>query len=947
MTRARFAVGLLAGVSTLSIGYCAWAQTAPAARDAAVEEIVVTGSRVIANGNNSPTPVTVVQTEELRTLQPTTINDALNNLPVFQGSRGQFSQPNTTGLFGGGNPATTQLNLRNLAPQRTLILFDGQRVAPTNGLGIVDVDMIPEGLIQRVDIVTGGVSAVYGSDGIAGVVNYVTDKNFNGFKADASYGVSDRGDDKNWRGGFAAGTSLFDGRGHIEGSYNHFDNDGLPHRNMREYWDYSLLGATPGATVGQGTAANPYALFKGTRNAQNSFGGMITNGPLRGQHFETNGVLSVFDHGALTGTPNTEVGGDGSYGGQNSLKAPVNFDQVFGRFDFSLSDAVHFHVQGSGNWKDDTTYSNPTSFNNRVFSTSNAFLTPAQRALLNPTGATSTFTFSKNYREIPLLEQVSKVRNLFVNTGLDGTFGKYKWAMDVNYSDNIIHDEFRNNINSQKLSAAQDAVVNPANGQIVCNASLTDPNYANCVPYNAFGPTSASAAAIAYVTETTHLVPSFKQWEVNGSVSGPIFTLPAGPVNGALSAEWRKQTFAQDADALPTQFNPCTTAMRFNCGPQTVVYQVAFAKGEPASQSVKEGAAEVDVPLLKDLPLFQSLNVNGAIRYTDYDFGGKATTWKLGLDWHVNDDVRIRATRSRDIEAPTLAMLFQPLLVAFIGNQDLLTGASPQVPAKNTGNPNLVSEVGHTWTAGIVWQPHWAPGFSVSLDGYHIRVNGALIQIQGQAAVTQQLCYADPANSPYCRLQERPLGNYTNRTAANTVTGWIDEFQNVSKIETYGADLEVNYARQVFDRAFNARLLVTYQPHYLYAQPGAPTYDFGNVTFPNLVPLQAVPAVQLTASVNYALTSKLRLNITERWRSAMDLEPAGLGIFPDGPKSYATTNVNLTYQVRGPGNEIYVNVRNLFDNLATPTVGLSGSGGYPQTDDPVGRYFTVGVRARF
>src|SRR5258706_1150690 len=135
-----------------------------------LEEVVVTGSRVISNGNNSPTPVTVVQVKELMQLQPTTINDALNNLPVFQGSRGQFSQPNTTGLFGGGNPATTQLNLRNLAPQLTLILFDGQRVAPTNALGIVDVDMVPQAPIQRVDTVTGGLSAVYGSDAIAGVV---------------------------------------------------------------------------------------------------------------------------------------------------------------------------------------------------------------------------------------------------------------------------------------------------------------------------------------------------------------------------------------------------------------------------------------------------------------------------------------------------------------------------------------------------------------------------------------------------------------------------------------------------------------------------------------------------------------------------------------------------------------------------------------------------------
>ena len=134
-------------------------------------------------------------------LQPTTITDALNNLPVFQGSRSQTSAPNTTGTFGGGNPTANSLNLRNLGSARTLVLFDGQRQPPGNYIGIVDVDVIPQMLIQRVDVVTGGASAVYGSDAIAGVVNYVLDKNFNGVKTEAQYGISSRSDDQTWKAG--------------------------------------------------------------------------------------------------------------------------------------------------------------------------------------------------------------------------------------------------------------------------------------------------------------------------------------------------------------------------------------------------------------------------------------------------------------------------------------------------------------------------------------------------------------------------------------------------------------------------------------------------------------------------------------------------------------------------------------------------------------------------
>ena len=174
MTSAKYAMALLAGASTIALATFANAQTAPTA----VNEIVVTGSRVITNGNNSPTPVTVVPVEDVLRLQPTTVADALNELPVFSGQRNQFSNPGggTAANNGGGNSGSNNLNLRNMGTQRTLILFDGLRVPSTSTSGVVDVDMVPQMLLQRVDVVTGGASAVYGSDAVTGVVNFITDR---------------------------------------------------------------------------------------------------------------------------------------------------------------------------------------------------------------------------------------------------------------------------------------------------------------------------------------------------------------------------------------------------------------------------------------------------------------------------------------------------------------------------------------------------------------------------------------------------------------------------------------------------------------------------------------------------------------------------------------------------------------------------------------------------
>jgi outer membrane cobalamin receptor len=242
---------------TLSAQANAQTEDAPPA-DAQLTSVTVTGSRVIKNGDSNPSPTTVMNADDLLTSKPgATLADALNSLPVFAGSRGSASNPTTAGSAAGGSGSANQLNLRNIGATRTLVLMDGKRIPPTLYNGAVDVDLIPQLFVERVDVVTGGVSAVYGSDAMTGVVNYVLDHKFNGIKADASYGVSQLADANKSNAAAAYGANI--GRGlHFEAGLEYRKEDGIDRRSDRDW--LNQVGVT-----GTGTAANPYVLQSNLR----------------------------------------------------------------------------------------------------------------------------------------------------------------------------------------------------------------------------------------------------------------------------------------------------------------------------------------------------------------------------------------------------------------------------------------------------------------------------------------------------------------------------------------------------------------------------------------------------------------------------------------------------------------------------------------------------------
>ena len=933
MSRVTSTAFLLAGAS-------AWALPAVAEESTVLEEVVITGSRVIKNGDSSPTPVTVLETQDIQKIQPTTLADGLQLMPVFAGSRGQFSNPSATGGVGGGNGVASQLNLRNIGAYRNLILFDGHRVPPTSITGIVDMDMIPQALIQRVDTVTGGVSAVYGSDAVTGVINFITNRNFNGIESHAQYGVSEHGDGKAYNAGIVAGTSLFDGRGHIEGSYEYRDDKGILFRSARSWSNQWIVGGT-------GTAANPFVLLENGRISNQPFGGLISTGLFAGQNFAANGVLTPFVNGASAGAANRQIGGDGGYN-DTSMKAPLESHQLFGRFDFDFTDKLTGYFVAAANLKTNSFYADTMALNNVTLSSQNAFLSPTYRSQLAAAGQT-TFRLGKLVQDVRFNPEADSDQYFF-NTGLEGKLGSYDWTFSLTRGSTKLSTTLQSNVNEERLAASLDAVIDPATGQPVCNTTLTNPGLRpGCVPFNPFGPTAASAAAIDYVLGEVNYVGKMTMDDVTADIAGEPFSTWAGPVSLALSGEWRRLEYRGTSDGRPSDFANCA-GLRFNCTQGTTfLWRQTFPSFPEVSQSVKEAAFEFDAPLVKDVPLVDSFNLNGAVRYTSYDTSGDYTTWKVGLDWHVNEELRFRGTQSRDIRAPTLNDLFAPQSVVIVNNTDSLTNTTPVIPSVNFGNSSLTAEIGKTTTAGVVWHPSWLPKFSVALDAYHITISDAITTVQGFNPTLQQNCYLSGGSSPYCALQTRPNG-FTDTSAANAATSWLVTPINIAEIETKGADFEVNYAGSLFGRDLSLRGLAAYQPHIYIRQPAVPTLDQGGVAF-GPTGMTASPVWRLTAFASYKVTDSFTVDVAERYRSPLKLAADDPNVFwvKNRVRSWATTNLNLGYDMKLESGRfsLFANIQNLFDQDPPGAQAGNNPGlfnGWPGSDDPTGRYYTVGVR---
>jgi len=924
---------------------------------ASTESVVVTGSRVITDLTNSPTPITAVSTDELAATSPIDIPDALNKLPVFLGS----SAPAATDSAANGAGGNT-LNLRNFGAQRTLVLFDGHRQPPSNTDGTVIIDTLPQMLIQRVDIVTGGASAVYGSDAVTGVVNFVIDKRFNGVKVNASAGISNFGDGAQQQFGIAAGSDLFGGKGHWEGSlrYYHLDPILLSARKWGPETAWEVEGA--------GTQAQPLVNVEHATLTAFSYGGKITctGCAANNMQFVQNGVIGPFQLGTPTAASNITSGGDGVVNQAASLQVGQITYQAFQRFSYDINETTNFYIQGiaAQSWTSGYHVNNyvQTGANPNIVYNNNPFLSPAAQALVTTGNKNPTFTdaqyFQFPYYDANLDTQLN--RNLGVSVGLDGVlFGKFAWDLYYGHGENRLKFDSPNDESNAKIAAAMDAVVNPANGQIVCQVSLTAFTnlYPGCVPLNRFGPTATTSTMYNYILVDTWNTTSQALDDFSGSISGEIFDLPAGPLKAALNGEYRDLTYkvAASPNALPGTVD--CTGLRLTCvaGMAQTQHSVTLALPE-VSENVWEFAGEMDAPLLKGLPMIQTLDLNLAGRYTNYSISGPVQTWKIGIDWHIDDMVHLRGTTSTDIRAPTMNDLYRPQTISHSGFTDVHTGNQIQQATNiSQGNPNLQPEVARTWTVGGVFTPDFISGLTLSLDYYQIVLKNAITSINGSTAGVQQVCEASNGTSPLCALFVRPLP-FSDRSLANYPTAVLSQTLNAALNKTSGVDLELDYGfdlKQVVEQAPGSimlRLFADYQPQTsLSSFPGAP------VTQP------PVPKGRFTSIINYKLGS-WSFDVTDRYYTEFQRTTQPGVLFYADPYgkalNYIDLNIEKEFDVDGNTLDWFFHIKNLIntpppiepDNSTVP--GGSPYGGHLSTGggiggvDNVGRYFTIGVRAR-
>ena len=839
------------------------------------EQVTVTGSRVISDITMSPTPLTVVTTDQLAATTPTDVPDALNKLPDFIGGSGPRTQNN-----GSTNNSGNTLNLRNLGANRTLVLLDGHRVAPSNQSGTVDVDALPQMLMSRVDVVTGGASAVYGSDAVAGVVNFILDKNFSGFKYDINAGISKYGDAAEEKIGFAWGTDLFGGRGHYEMAVRVFQQDGIP-MDARPYGYQNQTWVQ----AGDGSAAHPYVnvpyghLFNQSQAGTINCGG---NCSLTNYTFSASGEIIPMTHGIPTTTGGLESGGDGGYEDNiGTLQSRQRQGEFFNRFSYDVTKDINAYVQAS--WAESGDYStwaplvvSSAASRPNSFFTNNPYLAPATQTALTaaataaghfvpapvlfaangsiaPAVAPNTPYFS-DASYVPQIVQGQNAasqgdvyitrgvdRNLNLSTGLTGKLSSFDWDLYYSHQESRVDVNDPTNTNNARYLAAQDAVIAPAGtmvngvnvgGTIQCwdetqaaYASL----YAGCVPMDLFNPSQGiSQAAFNYVKQDTFWVLTQQLDNVGASISGGLFGLglPAGQITGALSFEARWRTYDMKTNALPTDYVNCTglRLCTVNGGAAPSLYTQNVNAPVDVSDNVWETALELNVPILKDFPLAHDLNADIAGRYTDYSISGEAETWKIGLNDQVNDTVRLRGTMSVDIRAPNLNDLFQPVGISSTGFTDQLTGGNNSTQLVTKGNAALSPEVAHTYTLGIVLTPDFLPGFTTSLDYYQTHMSNAITSISYQSTSVQNLCIASAPsyNSPFCSLAVRPITDPTNPNYKNPLLNYptqvLSSPLNSAKVQMEGWNFEADYN---FDWAdvWNAipgsvtlRHLMTYQP---------------------------------------------------------------------------------------------------------------------------------------
>lgn len=686
-----------------------------------VEEIIVTGSRIASPNMLSAVPVTSVSVEQLTYQGNVSIGDALNELPAL---RSTYSQGNSTRFIG-----TAGLNLLDLRGQgigRTLVLVNGRRhVTSQPGSFNVDTNTISADLLERVDVVTGGNSAVYGSDAVAGVVNFVLKRDFEGVAVRAQGGTSSRSDRDSYFVSLTAGQNFNEDRGNVAVSFEYADAKAL-FFTERDNQTGALSGRSQfnlqQNTIGEPSTGDGFpdqGFFEGIRNIGISEGGIYTSvcpaavAPTAANYAavqarravnctglrsnanvptsaELGRTFAFDDNGNLVANPviadfrpfgsGNSIGGFGSTLRLTGMLAPGTERKSANLLaSYEVSELFRPFLEAKFVRVDSLQEGQPT-FHNNTFQLSNPFLTAANRALLVSSLAPGATTFTAQRFNVDFGGRGEEhQRDTYrVVVGAEGTFSNdWKYEVAANYGRFETYYETNGNISRTRFANSINAV-SAANGSIVCGIN-NDANPANddpsCVPVNLFGFGAPSQEALDYFLVTSSREQEAEQLVFTGFLSGDSaqwFELPGGPVGFAIGAEFRRETAYSAFDEFTASGG---------------TFLNAIAAFDPPAAEVTEGFAELRIPLLAELDFAKELTVEASGRVSDY--GGTTGTvfaYNVGGVYAPIDDLRLRVGYARSVRAPTLANLYSA------GSQTFQNNLQDPCSANNiNNNPNRVA----------------------------------------------------------------------------------------------------------------------------------------------------------------------------------------------------------------------------------------------------------------
>lgn len=948
----------------------------------AQDTIVVTGSRIARPELESSTPIAVVGSAAIQAQGITNVQDLAQKLPQI-GIPG-FSKTNSNFNTTGNGIAT--VNLRNLGDSRTLVLVNGRRfVAGVAGTSVVDVNNIPADFIDRIEVVTGGASAIYGSDAIAGVVNFVLKDSFEGITARAQYGISERGDNRNYTGSITGGFKFgADDRGSVIANATYSRDYGLLSRDRAISSQDCLYICGPTAYSSYAPQGR-FALSNAAGNPTGNAGGYASN-------------LFTFnpDNSVVTGFPT-------GYGyNRNSVRrisTPVERYLAAGSAKYELTDHITAFVEGTyGKTKSSSQIESAPldsitdvgagyGIDNPFIPASIAAQIAARNSDADPSNDVSSIQFRRRQTEVFTRSNTNSRDTFRIAGGFRGDITD-KWKFEVSGVYGQLKDHTATqDIDITKYANALDAVRDPS-GAIVCRSA--DARAAGCVPINLFGYNTASPAASEYVRSAVPRSDDVKNTEfvASGNVTGSLFKLPYGDVQVSVGAEYRREKSVDNWDPL--------TNAGLNSGNLTPDTTGKF--------NVKEVFGEIDIPLLKNLPFAESLSLQGAARYSDYSTIGHVFSWNAGGEYSPIEGLRFRGNYAIANRAPNINELYSAATETFPSVSDPCDGvgatggdkyaaacrAIPGVAAAianngsfnysqadlqgingfDSGNRNLREEKGKTLTLGTAISPTFLRGFSFTADYFNIKVTNAIGTVARDTSIQQ------------CLLLGLP--QFCSNVIRNPATGYITTVNttavNIASLKTKGIDFNLQYAARKVglfeDDSANFSVLYTRTLKYkTQSDPSAPVDSgLGNLYYGEVFKDKINASLLYSAGpFSFNWTSTYLSKMTAIPESVFDTpgtlafltDPAGGGLTQDQAQNAVSHNkikarVYNDVQFRARVGEekqfeFFIGVDNLFDvkppiledGLYTGGISITGTTTASDVYDPFGRRFYAGFQVHF